>query len=121
MNKNLFSFTLIGLLCLIFSSSGCKDKETLKNGTFAIEETDLTKEFGSAAETIFIPIKTTLSLSEWKAETDADWLYVSTQEEKENGAHPPGTGTLPFIHFNPPNAGVTAYSSYPGFTGFTPK
>lgn len=86
MNKNLFSFTLIGLLCLIFSSSGCKDKETLKNGTFAIEETDLTKEFGSAAETIFIPIKTTLSLSEWKAETDADWLYVSTQEEKENGA-----------------------------------
>lgn len=86
MNKNLFSFTLIALLCLIFSSSGCKDKETLKNGTFAIEETDLTKEFGSAAETIFIPIKTTLSLSEWKAETDADWLYVSTQEEKENGA-----------------------------------
>ena len=86
MNKNLFSFTLIGLLCLIFSSSGCKDKETLKNGTFAIEETDLTKEFGSAAETIFITIKTTLSLNEWKAETDADWLYVSTQEEKENGA-----------------------------------
>ena len=26
-----------------------------------------------------------------------------------------------FHHFNPPNAGVTAYSSYPGFTGFTPK
>ena len=46
MNKNLFSFTLIVLLCLTFSFSGCKDKETLKNGTFAIEETDLTKEFG---------------------------------------------------------------------------
>ena len=56
MNKSLFSSTLIVLLYLIFSSSGCKDKETLKNGTFTIAETDLSKEFGSGTETIFIPV-----------------------------------------------------------------
>lgn len=86
MNKSLFSSTLIVLLCLIFSSSGCKDKETLKNGTFTIAETDLSKEFGSGTETIFIPVQTSLSLNDWKTETDAGWLYVSTQEEKEYGA-----------------------------------
>lgn len=86
MNKSLFSSTLIVLLCLIFSSSGCKDKETLKNGTFTIAEADLSKEFGSGTETIFIPVQTSLSLNDWKTETDAGWLYVSTQEEKEYGA-----------------------------------
>ena len=85
MNKSLFSSTLIVLLCLIFSSSGCKDKETLKNGTFTIAEADLSKEFGSGTETIFIPVQTSLSLNDWKTETDAGWLYVSTQEEKEYG------------------------------------
>ena len=89
MNKSLFSSTLIVLLCLIFSSSGCKDKETLKNGTFTIAETDLSKEFGSGTETIFIPVQTSLSLNDWKTETDAGWLYVSTQEEKEYGTPPP--------------------------------
>ena len=61
MNKSLFSSTLIVLLCLIFSSSGCKDKETLKNGTFTIAEADLSKEFGSGTETIFIPVQTIMT------------------------------------------------------------
>mgnify|MGYP000450008508 FL=1 len=31
-------------------------------------------------------MQTSLSLNDWKTETDAGWLYVSTQEEKEYGA-----------------------------------
>ena len=43
-------------------------------------------EFGSAPENKILLIKTNLSLNEWKAESEANWLFLSTQEDASQGA-----------------------------------
>lgn len=74
------------LLLLILSSSGCKEKENLKDRIFSIEEADMNQEFGSTPENKIILIKTNLSLNDWKAESEANWLFLSTQEDASQGA-----------------------------------
>ena len=68
------------LLLLILSSSGCKEKENLKDRIFSIEEADMNQEFGSTPENKIILIKTNLSLNDWKAESEANWLFLSTKK-----------------------------------------
>lgn len=43
-------------------------------------------EFGSAPENKILLIKTNLSLNDWKAESEANWLFLSTQEDASQGA-----------------------------------
>lgn len=86
MRKKLFFSSFILLMLLILSSSGCKDKDNLQDRFFSIEETDITQEFGSTPENKTIAVKTNLSLNDWKAESDAGWLFITTQEDPSTGA-----------------------------------
>lgn len=86
MKKRLFFASFTMLLLLILSSSGCKEKENLKDRFFSIEEADMNQEFGSAPENKIIFVKTNLSLNDWKAESEANWLFLSTQEDASQGA-----------------------------------
>ena len=86
MRKKLFFSSFILLMLLILSSSGCKDKDNLQDRFFSIEEADITQEFGSTPENKTIAVKTNLSLNDWKAESDAGWLFITTQEDPSTGA-----------------------------------
>lgn len=86
MKKRLFFASFTMLLLLILSSSGCKEKENLKDCFFSIEEADMNQEFGSAPENKIILVKTNLSLNDWKTESEANWLFLSTQEDASQGA-----------------------------------
>lgn len=84
--KKISFSSFILLMLLILSSSGCKDKDNLQDRFFSIEEADITQEFGSTPENKTIAVKTNLSLNDWKAESDAGWLFITTQEDPSTGA-----------------------------------
>lgn len=85
MNMNFFYSILTFILSVSLFSTGCKDDTGVADATFTIEGKYMSLEFGNLSETQVIPVNTTLSLKDWKAEVNASWLFVSTQEDATNG------------------------------------
>lgn len=74
--------TFVCLCSLLWGA--CKDEEKL-DSAFEIEGTDLQQSLGSSASAIAIRVKTTLSLSDWQVESNADWLKVTKEANSEKG------------------------------------
>lgn len=74
-----------GVICILaFLLTSCKDEEKL-NSAFEIEEADLRQNLDGSISTVIIQVKTTLRMSNWQVESNADWLKVSTKADPEKG------------------------------------
>lgn len=76
---------LVGLVgvCLVLLIS-CKDEEQL-NAKFEIEESALKQNLDGGISTVTIQVKTTLPMSDWQVESNADWLTVNKEANSEKG------------------------------------
>lgn len=76
---------IIGLVCFwTFMLMSCKDDEQI-NYVFEIKETDLIQNLEGDNSTVIIPTKTTLPMSDWQVESNANWLAVSKEANPEKG------------------------------------
>lgn len=68
----------------LFLLQSCKDEEQL-NSKFEIEGTALQQSLDGNASTVVVQVKTTLPMSDWQVESDADWLKVYKEADPEKG------------------------------------
>ena len=76
---------LVGFIGVwLFLLQSCKDEEQL-NSKFEIEGTALQQSLDGNASTVVVQVKTTLPMSDWQVESDADWLKVYKEADPEKG------------------------------------
>lgn len=75
---------LAGLLVCLVLLISCNDEEQL-NAKFEIEATALKHNLDGGISTVTIQVKTTLPLSDWQVESNADWLKVNKEANSEKG------------------------------------